>query len=76
MVLLIRVTVTVISTSEFQLFTMIDRYSSKVNEFKMMRPLFFSDNTWFINITISKLQIPSTFHGVEEFMDSHSVSNR
>jgi len=30
-------------TSEFQLFTMIDRFSSEVDEFKMMmRPLFFS----------------------------------
>ena len=47
---------------------MIDRYSSKVNELKMMEPLFFSDNIWFIDITTSKLQTPSTFHGVEEFM--------
>jgi len=36
----IRVTVTVISTAEFQLLTMIDRFRSKVNEFKMMVPFF------------------------------------
>ena len=29
----------------------IDTYSSKVNELKMMEPLLFSDNTWFIDIT-------------------------
>ena len=29
----------------------IDTYSSKVNELKMMAPLLFSDNTWFIDIT-------------------------
>ena len=64
------------STAEFQLFTMIDRYSNKVNELKMMEPLFFSDNIWFIDITTSKLQTPSTFYGVDRFMDSHNVSNR
>jgi hypothetical protein len=52
------------STAEFQLFIMIDRYSSKVNELKMVEPLFFRDDTWFIDITTSKLQTPSnvTFH--------------
>ena len=35
------------STVEFQLFTMIDGYSSKVNELKMVEPLFFRDDTWF-----------------------------
>jgi hypothetical protein len=64
------------STSEFQLLTMIDRYSSKVNELKMMELLLCSDNTWFIDITTSKLQSPITFHGVEEFIDCHNVSNR
>jgi hypothetical protein len=29
----------------------IDTYTSKVNELKMMEPLLFSDNTWFIDIT-------------------------
>ena len=47
------------STAEFQLFIMIDRYSSKVNELKMVEPLFFRDDTWFIDVTTSKLQTPS-----------------
>ena len=60
------------STAEFQLFTMIDRYSNKVNELKMMEPLFFCDNTWFIDITTSKLQSPSkdTFHIFMELKNS------
>ena len=29
----------------------IDTYSSKVNELKIMVPLLFSGNTWFIDIT-------------------------
>ena len=55
---------------------MIDRYSSKVTELKMMEQLFSSDNIWIIDITTSKLETPSTFHGVDRFMDSHNVSNR
>jgi hypothetical protein len=31
----------------------IDTYSRKVNELKMMEPLLSSDNTWFIDITIT-----------------------
>jgi len=38
---------------------MIDGYSSKVNELKMVEPLFFRDDTWFIDVTTSKLQTPS-----------------
>ena len=74
------------STAEFQLFTMIDRYSNKVNELKMTEPLFFSDNTWFIDITTSKLQSPSkvTFHifmelknsDITKVYNSHTISNR
>jgi hypothetical protein len=40
---------------------MIDGYSSKVNELKMVEPLFFRDDTWFIDVTTSKLQTPSNF---------------
>ncbi len=55
------------STAEFQLLTMIDRCSSKVNELKMMGPLFFSDNT------TSKLPTPCTFHIFMELKKSWTV---
>ena len=41
-----------------------------MNELKMMGPLFFSDNTWFIDITTSKLQTPITFHVFMELKNS------
>ena len=59
------------STVEFQLFILIDRYSSKVNELKMVEPLFFRDDTWFIDIYTQVNYGPRV-----PLNDSHTFSNR
>jgi hypothetical protein len=43
------------STVEFQLFAMIDRANSKVNEMKMVEPINLCDDYWFVNVTTSKV---------------------
>jgi len=61
------------SNADFRLFALIDRYSSKMKDLKMIEPIFFNDDAWLINITTSKLQTtPNTFQIFIELKHSNS----